>query len=86
MSELKQQFTAVQAILWQDWDPIGGAPRDEYDSYVWPVIDLLRRRAPRGDVEKYLVRAADETMKSPVPRDRLDAVIDKLIALGLGGD
>lgn len=81
MSELKRQFATVQAILWEDWDPIGGVPRDEYDSYVWPVIDLLRKGAPRSDVEKYLVWAADENMGSPVPRERLDAVLDKLMAL-----
>jgi hypothetical protein len=84
-SELNQQFVAVNKILWKDWDPIGcGVPQDEYDSYVWPVVDLLRKGAPREEVETYLRWAADENMKSPVSEEKLRVVVDKLIALGFG--
>jgi len=36
--------TAVHAILWREWDPIGVydiAPDDEYDNYVPQIIERL---------------------------------------------
>ena len=72
----------VRAILHGEWDPIGaGVPEDEYDSYVWPVLVLLMRRAERGEVEEYLRWAADVEMKVAVPEDRLARVLDALMAL-----
>jgi hypothetical protein len=72
----------VRAILHGQWDPIGaGVPADEYDSYVWPVLVLLMRRAERPEVEEYLRWAADVEMKSPVPEDRLAQVLDSLMVL-----
>jgi DNA-binding NarL/FixJ family response regulator len=72
----------VRAILHGEWDPIGAAvPEDEYDSYVWPVLVMLMRRADRAEVEDYLRWAADDAMASPVPEDRLARVIDALMAL-----
>lgn len=80
----KVGFEKVRAILHADWDPIGcGVPLDEYDSYVWPVLALLHRKAGRDEVETYLRWAADEAMSSPVPPSRLSAVLDKLMALDL---
>ena len=58
-----------------------GAPLDEYDSYCWPVLALLRRKAPRAELETYLRWAADEQMRSPVPAERLAAVLGKLMRL-----
>lgn len=78
-------FREVQAILHRDWDPIGcGVPLDEYDSYAWPVLKLLQERAPRAEVESYLRTVAMEAMSSPVPEERLQAVVDSLLALRLG--
>jgi hypothetical protein len=75
-------FKQVQGILHSDWDPIGcGVPRDEYDSYAWRVLELLQRNATREEIESYLSWAADEAMKSPVPAERLSAVIDRLVEL-----
>ena len=72
----------VRAVLHGEWDPIGaGVPQDEYDSYVWPVLVLLMRRAGRPEVEEYLRWAADVEMKSPVPEERLVQVLDSLMAL-----
>lgn len=77
-------FGQVQAILHGEWDPIGcGVPLDEYDSYAWPVLDLLKKKAGRAEVEAYLRWAADEAMSSPVPEKRLASVLDKLMALAL---
>lgn len=77
-------FGQVRAILHGEWDPIGcGVPLDEYDSYAWPVLDLLKKKAGRAEVEAYLRWAADEAMSSPVPEKRLASVLDKLMALAL---
>lgn len=77
-------FDQVRAILHTDWDPIGaGAPLDEYDSYAWPVLAMLQRKADRAEVETHLRWAADTAMSSPVPDTRLNAVLDKLMVLDL---
>lgn len=82
--QAKADFEKVRAILHGEWDPIGcGVPLDEYDSYCWPVLALLRRKAPRAELETYLRRAADEQMQSPVPADRLASVLDGLMGLDI---
>lgn len=87
--DTKAETRAINTILWRDWDPIGcGVPEDEYESYVWPVYKLLIDGAPRQDVVAYLRWAADENMTCPVPENRLQAVVDRLLALGVrrGGE
>lgn len=83
--EVDAAFRKVQSILHGEWDPIGcGVPLDEYDSYAWPVLKLLRAGAPRAELEAYLRWAADEAMSSPVSDARLARVLDQLLTLGLG--
>jgi len=82
MREAKTSFEKIRVILHGDWDPIGcGVPEDEYDSYVWPVLSLLMRRAPRAELKTYLVETADVTIGCPVPGERLERVLDRLMAL-----
>ena len=82
--DTKAEARAINAILWKDWDPIGcGVPEDEYESYVWPVYKLLIDGEPRDKVGAYLRWVADEQITVSVPEDRLQAVVDKLMALGL---
>jgi hypothetical protein len=82
--DTKAETAAIRAILHGEWDPIGcGVPTDEYDSYLWPVYAMLMRKAGRGEVEAYLRWAADEAMMSPVPEERLQLVVDKLMVLSL---
>lgn len=82
MRDTKAETHAINQILWRDWDPIGcGVPEDEYESYVWPVYKLLIDRNPRGDVEAYLRWAADENITCPVSDEKLQQVVDKLLAL-----
>lgn len=84
--DTKAESSAIRKILHQDWDPIGcGVPEDEYDSYVWPVYALLIRDAPRDEVAAYLRWAADVNITLPVPEEKLAVVLDKLMALDLGG-
>ena len=73
----------VRAILNEDWQPIPGVPDDEWDSYVWPVVGLLKRGAPREELKSYLRRTAGETIGMPVAELDLDRAVDKLFALGL---
>lgn len=80
-AEARTSFQQVQAILHRDWDPIGGVPLDEYDSYAWPVLKLLMRDAPREEIAAYLRGVADRTIGCPVPEERLARVVERLIAL-----
>lgn len=82
--DTKAEARAINTILWQDWDPIGcGVPEDEYESYVWPVYKLLIDGEPREALADYLRMVADEYITVSVPEDRLQRVVDKLIALGV---
>lgn len=82
--DTKAETRAINTILWRDWDPIGcGVPEDEYESYVWPVYKLLIDGAPRQAIEDYLRETADQVITVSVPENRLQAVVDKLLALGV---
>ena len=82
--DTKVEARAINTILWQDWDPIGcGVPEDEYESYVWPVYKLLINGASRETIAGYLRETADEVITVSVPENRLQLVVDKLIALGV---
>lgn len=82
--DTKAETRAINTILWQDWDPIGcGVPEDEYESYVWPVYKLLIDGAPREAVADYLRETADQVITVSVPENRLQLVVDKLMALGI---
>jgi hypothetical protein len=82
LKRAKADFAKVRAILHGEWDPIGcGVPDDEYDSYAWPVLAMLRRKADRSEVEVYLRWAADEAMECPVLEERLASVVDHLMVL-----
>ena len=85
LKRAKAGFEKVRQILHDEWDPIGcGAPEDEYDSYAWPVVALLQKKADRAEVEAYLRWAADVNMQCRVPEDRLAGVLDRLMALDVG--
>ncbi|MEJ0058787.1 MAG: hypothetical protein WDM79_03985 [Terricaulis sp.] len=82
--DTKAETQAIGQILWEDWDPIGcGVPRDEYDSYVWPVYKLLIDGEGRDAVAGYLRYVADEYITCPVPEERLARVLDKIFGLGI---
>jgi hypothetical protein len=80
--EAKTGFEKIRTILHREWDPIGcGVPEDEYDSHVWPVLRFLMQKAKREEVRAYLVETANVTIECPVPDERLELVLDKLMAL-----
>ena len=82
--DAKADAKAINAILWQDWDPIGcGAPDDEYESYVWPLYKLMIEGATAADIAAHLRTVASEQIGVSVPEARLQIVVDKLLALRL---
>lgn len=84
MRDTKAEARAINTILWRDWDPIGcGVPEDEYESCVGPVYRLLIDGAPRERVAAYLRETAAEAIGLGVPEERLNRVVDKLMALGM---
>ncbi|MCR6645082.1 MAG: hypothetical protein NVV62_11565 [Terricaulis sp.] len=69
--DAKAETRAINQILWRDWDPIGcGVPEDEYESYVWPIYELLIGRKPRAEIEAYLRWAADEAITVSVADEK----------------
>ena len=82
--DTKAEAQAINAILWKDWDPIAaGVPEDEYECFVWPIYKLLMEGAPREKLETYLRWAADEHIAISAPEERVQTVLDKLLALRL---
>lgn len=83
---LKREFAAVRGVLMQDWNPVDveGLPEDEYDSYVWPILGVLRAGGGR---EALLARLRDIELQwfgGTGCDARLAAVVDRLQALGVG--
>lgn len=70
----------------EDWNPagVGGLPEDEYDSYVWPVLGLLKESAEREALLARLRQIELDFFGRAVSDDHLAPVVDKLMALGLG--
>ncbi|MCW5772640.1 MAG: hypothetical protein KIT16_13440 [Rhodospirillaceae bacterium] len=68
----------IRAILNRDWDPIGGCPEDEYDTYVHRIVAMLRDGATDDELVAYLEWAEAENMGLGRPFDRVRAV--KVIA------
>jgi len=57
-SRPKRLFSELRARL-VEWDPIGavgaGAPEDEYDCVVWPILRELEEGATARELASYLV-------------------------------
>lgn len=56
--ELRQRSSQLRELMC-DWDPIGimdnpGAPRDEYDCLLSPLLTLLASSASEAEIAKYL--------------------------------
>ena len=50
----------LQLVLWASWEPIGGAPPDEYDRYAFRIASLLGSRASREALAGELHRIRHE--------------------------
>ena len=80
------QFEAVRAVAFQEWNPVGtdDLPEDEYDSYVWQIVGLLREGATRDEVAGHLAAIERTWFDRHVDSVGLLSVADAFIALGIG--
>jgi hypothetical protein len=51
--ELRRLEDAVRGVLLA-WDPIPGAPDDEYDCLIWPLVRYLDEGAVRSEIAAWL--------------------------------
>jgi hypothetical protein len=59
----RQVLTAVEELLWTEWDPIGcGVPRDEYDSYAMQAYGRAKRGEEADQIAKYLTEVEAHAM------------------------
>jgi hypothetical protein len=76
----------VRQILLNDWDPSNAsrfeAARGEYDSYIPPLLDLIRGGADEDAIVQFLVDRERESMCFPgLDTRRLRPVARKLLRL-----
>jgi hypothetical protein len=80
----------IREIFMRDWDPIGVGNMNwtdnEYDAYIMPVYDILRRQRSEQAIVDYLRWAETERMEVDLPRDRLKAVAQKLLQIDVSQD
>jgi len=75
----------IRDVLNTTWDPIGGCPEDEYDTYVGKVAAMLREGTTDSDLITYLRWVELEYMS--ISRranldDRLQRTVLELRAVG----
>ena len=82
---LKQDFYAVREVLRTDWNPVGvhGLPEDEYDSYVWPIVRLLREGADEAALTKHLHEVELLYFNRDTSEAKLKPVAQRLRGLGV---
>jgi hypothetical protein len=84
-TELQADFAAVRRVLMDAWDPVdcGGLPADEYDSYVWPVVRLLRERATDDELARHFVKLERDYFCRDASSPHMQAVIKALRTLDI---
>lgn len=76
----KHALKRINAILRQDWNPIGfPVPDDEYDSYAPPILRLLLADADETALTAWLFVTAADTLGSPISREHAARVAQKLL-------
>lgn len=74
----------VQDILNREWDPIGGCPDDEYETYAGKVAAMVLQGAGDDDILRYMEWAEVENMGfAQFQSDRARKAIAAIRALGL---
>jgi hypothetical protein len=74
----RQGAEELRLILWAAWDPIGGVPRDEYETYAPQIASLLRKGGSPDDVAAALGKIRTETIGLPPNPARDREVAEKL--------
>lgn len=86
MAKASDLWQTVSEILFREWDPIGvncfEQARDEYDSYVSGLVELLLSAADENEVASYLRFVQSESMgMSGFDEDLHSRVARRLCAL-----
>jgi hypothetical protein len=86
--KLKREFAAVRRVLCNEWNPVGvsGLPEDEYDSYVWAIVRLLREGAGAATLTQHLREVEHLYFGRDTSAEKLLPVAASLLALGIGGE
>lgn len=83
--KLKNFITAIRAILFYDWDPIGIncviKLCDEYDSYVYRIASMLLANDSTQDIVKRLKNMEEEEIECKIDDDVRYKVAVKLQSL-----
>jgi hypothetical protein len=58
----RELLRSIEGLLRMDWDPIGGVPADEYDTYAGQVFSKLMSGAVASDIAAYLDHIESEFM------------------------
>ena len=77
----------LRDVLNTTWDPIGGCPPDEYDSYTGDIAAMVREGASDADPTQYLLWAETEHIglghnTHPLDDDRQDRTVKAIWELG----
>jgi hypothetical protein len=81
----KMEADAVRRILLEDWDPIGGVPDDEYDSYIPGILRLLGESCDAHRLAAHLLRLESNSMGlSGADAERCRRVAVRLLESGSG--
>ena len=86
---LNSAFLRVRRVLYEIWNPVGasGLPADEYDSYVWPILRLLREGADAESLTDHLIGVEKHWFSRSSEGAQLAPVVAALLALdGIGAD
>ena len=68
----------LKLVLWASWDPIGGTPPGEYDSYAFRIASLLGSRASREALVEELGRIRREILGDDVDPERDSYAAEKI--------
>lgn len=75
-------YKNIDDILWYDWDPIGVndiAPRDEYQSYVPGIFDLIKAKAGKEEIANWLFSIETGNMGLGSAPEKCLSVAEKII-------
>jgi hypothetical protein len=81
----KKLLAEVNAVLYNDWVPIGFKgylPKDEYEPYAARIVRLLTRSCSEADLVEVLSRTEAGLTAKPACVAKARAVARKLLALG----
>lgn len=76
-------FRRVRDVLNEEWDPIGGCPQNEYDTYAARIMALLLEDKSDEAIENYLewVETVYMGLNGPIDRERLKRTVAAIRAV-----